>query len=112
MIAVPPGVRVYLACGTTDMRRYAESPVMRSRALEASIALAYQAILPRIISASVGALQHRHELVGNLEFSSLQAERRHGGEGFQFFRWICPKVGLCALEAGVAKPARPCGCRV
>jgi transposase len=23
MIAAPPGVRVYLACGTTDMRRYA-----------------------------------------------------------------------------------------
>ena len=79
---------------------------MRSRALEASIALAYQAILLRIISASVGSLQHRHELVGNLELSSLQAERRHGGEGFQFFRWICPKVGLCALEAGVAKPQR------
>jgi hypothetical protein len=36
----------------------------------------------------------------------LQAERRHGGEGFQFFRWIGPKVGLCALEAGVAKPQR------
>ena len=30
MIALPPGVRVYLACGITDMRNYAESPVMRS----------------------------------------------------------------------------------
>ena len=28
MIALPPGVRVYLACGCTDMRNYAESPVM------------------------------------------------------------------------------------
>ena len=25
MIALPPGVRVYLACGATDMRNYAES---------------------------------------------------------------------------------------
>ena len=24
MIALPPGVRVYLACGVTDMRNYAE----------------------------------------------------------------------------------------
>jgi hypothetical protein len=30
MIALPPGVRVYLACGVTDMRNYAESAVMRS----------------------------------------------------------------------------------
>jgi len=30
MIALASGVQVYLACGTTDMRNYAESPVMRS----------------------------------------------------------------------------------
>jgi len=30
MIAVPSGVRVYLACGVTDMRNYAEWLIMRS----------------------------------------------------------------------------------
>ena len=30
MIPLPPGVRVYLARGVTDMRNYAEFPVMRS----------------------------------------------------------------------------------
>jgi hypothetical protein len=44
---------------------------MRSPALEASIALAYQAILLRIIPASVDSLQHRQEFVRNLELSSL-----------------------------------------
>ena len=77
MIPVPSGVKVWLASGATDMRRYAESPVMRSPAPEASIALAYQAILLRIISASIASLQHCHEFVGGVEFSSLQAERRH-----------------------------------
>ena len=30
MIVLPSGARVWLACGYTDMRNYAESPVMRS----------------------------------------------------------------------------------
>ena len=30
MIVVSPGVRVYLACGITDMRNYAERRLMRS----------------------------------------------------------------------------------
>jgi hypothetical protein len=30
MIAFPAGVRVWLAVGRTDMRRYAECPIMRS----------------------------------------------------------------------------------
>lgn len=30
MVAPPAGVRVFLACGYTDMRRYAECWVMRS----------------------------------------------------------------------------------
>jgi len=30
MIPVPSGVRVWLATGATDMRRYAECPIMRS----------------------------------------------------------------------------------
>jgi hypothetical protein len=30
MITLPSGVRVWLACGVTDMRNYAESSVMRS----------------------------------------------------------------------------------
>jgi hypothetical protein len=30
MIAAPAGVRVWLAAGVTDMRKYAESSVMRS----------------------------------------------------------------------------------
>jgi hypothetical protein len=34
MIALPPGVRVYLACGVTDMLNYAESSVMRSPSAE------------------------------------------------------------------------------
>ena len=43
MIALPPGVRVYLACGVTDMRNYAECLVMRSARLGASIAAVYPA---------------------------------------------------------------------
>ena len=31
MITLPPGVRVYLACGYTDKRNYAECIVMLSR---------------------------------------------------------------------------------
>lgn len=31
MIAIPTGVRVWLAAGHTDMRRYAERQIMRSR---------------------------------------------------------------------------------
>jgi hypothetical protein len=30
MIALAPGLRVYLACGVTDMRKYAGRIVMRS----------------------------------------------------------------------------------
>jgi hypothetical protein len=30
MIAFPAGVRVWLAVGRTDMRRYSECPIMRS----------------------------------------------------------------------------------
>ena len=56
---------------------------MRSLALEASIALICRAKLLRIISASAGSFQHREKFVGDLELASLQAEWRHGGEGFQ-----------------------------
>jgi hypothetical protein len=52
MIAFPSSVRVWLAAGRTDMRRYVESPVMRSAAPEASIALICRAKLLRIILAS------------------------------------------------------------
>jgi hypothetical protein len=34
MIVLPSGVRVWLACGYTDMRNYAESAVMRSPSAE------------------------------------------------------------------------------
>jgi hypothetical protein len=30
MIGPPPGTRVYLACGVTDMRRYVEYTIMQS----------------------------------------------------------------------------------
>ena len=79
---------------------------MRSLALEASIALICRAKLLRIISASAGSFQHREKFVGDLELASLQAEWRHGGEGFQLLGWIGPKVGLGALQAGVAEPQR------
>ena len=49
MITLAPALRVYLACGVTDMRKYAGSPVMRSPAPEAGIAHTFQAILLRII---------------------------------------------------------------
>ena len=52
MIPLPAGVRVWLAVGRTDMRKYAESPVMRSPTPEASIALAFQTILLPIIMTS------------------------------------------------------------
>jgi hypothetical protein len=32
MISLPPGARVWLACGRTDMRNYAEYIIMRSDA--------------------------------------------------------------------------------
>lgn len=67
---LPPADRVYLACGFTDMRNYAERLVMRSARLGASIAAVYQAISLRITSASAGGLQHRHERVGCLEPTS------------------------------------------
>ena len=70
MIALASGVRVYLACGTTDMRNYAECLVMRSARLGASIAAVYPATPLRIISASAGALQHRHQRIRRLEPTS------------------------------------------
>ena len=30
MITIPAGVRIYLACGPTDMRNYAEHTIMQS----------------------------------------------------------------------------------
>ena len=47
MIALPPGVRVYLACGITDMRNYAE---FRSCEFAAIISR-----LPRLIRSSHSA---------------------------------------------------------
>ena len=44
MIPVPSGVRVWLAVGHTDMRRYAECMVMRSSGLPASIVAARWAV--------------------------------------------------------------------
>jgi hypothetical protein len=70
MIALSPAARVYLACGVTDMRNYAECLVMRSARLGASIAAVYPATPLRIISASASGLQHGNERVGHLELSS------------------------------------------
>jgi len=44
MIPVPSGMRVWLATGATDMRRYAECPIMRSPVPEASMALIYRPV--------------------------------------------------------------------
>jgi hypothetical protein len=74
---------------------------MRGAALEARIALICRGKLLRIILASAGS---RQKFVGDLELDSLQAEWRHGGEGFQLLGWIGPKVCLGALQAGVAEP--------
>jgi hypothetical protein len=48
MIALPAGVRVYLACGVTDMRNYAESLVMRSPRQSPGITAVDQVIALRI----------------------------------------------------------------
>ncbi len=42
MIALASGLRVYLACGSTDMRNYAERLVMRSTRLGASITAVFR----------------------------------------------------------------------
>jgi hypothetical protein len=59
MITLAPALRVYLACGVTDMRKYAEPPVMRSPAPKAGIPLAWQAILLCIITTSPRCAPHR-----------------------------------------------------
>ncbi len=89
MIAFPASVRVWLAVGRTDMRRYAEYLVMRSSGPGDSSQAVHRAVPLRIISASAGVLQHRQQLVGHLELSSLQAQRRHGGKGFQLLGRVC-----------------------
>ena len=55
MIALASGVRVYLACGVTDMRNYAECLVMRSARLGASIAVVHPATPLRIITTLLDA---------------------------------------------------------
>ena len=89
MIVPPTNVRVWLANGHTDMRRYAECVVMRSSGPGGSSQAVHRAVPLRIISASTGVPQHRQQLIGHLELSSLQAGRRHCGEGFQFLGRVC-----------------------
>jgi hypothetical protein len=50
MIAPPPGVRIWLAAGATDMRNYAESLVMRSPRQSPGITAVDQVIALRIFS--------------------------------------------------------------
>ncbi len=66
MISAPPGLWVYLACGTTDMRNYAECLVMRSARLGASIAAVYPATPLRITMVLFGA--HRTKENAHAEF--------------------------------------------
>ena len=89
MIPLPSGVRVWLANGHSDMRRYAECLVMRSCGPGGSSQAVHRAVPLRINSASADVPQQRQQLVGHLELSSLQAKRRHGGKGFQLLGRVC-----------------------
>ena len=66
MIALSPAARVYLACGVTDMRNYAECMVMRSASLGANIAAVYPATPLRIITTLLDA--HRIKENAHVEF--------------------------------------------
>ncbi len=67
MIAMPAGMRVWLANGHTDMRRYAECPVMRSVRPGASVARTQSAALLRIITILLDA--HRIKEDAYAEFN-------------------------------------------
>jgi len=98
------GVRVYLACGVTDMRNYAECSVMprprRSR-------FSRRGLRPgslHIILGMADAVQHREELIRCAEATRFEHGRRRRCEGFEFLGGVSPQVDLGALEAGVTKP--------
>ena len=59
---LPPALRVYLACGFTDMRNYAECLVMWSARLGASIAAVYPATPLRITTILFDACRIKEDV--------------------------------------------------
>jgi len=63
MIPIPSGVRVWLATGRTDMRRYAECMIMRSPQQRLACRCGFARVSLRIILGPMAIPQHSDELV-------------------------------------------------
>jgi hypothetical protein len=69
MIPVPAGVRVWIATGHTDMRRYAEHRIMRSPRQRCEHRRGFAGNTLSIILRAARLLQHGDKLVWRPEFA-------------------------------------------
>ena len=90
MIGIPAGSRIYLACGHTDMRNYAECKIMLSPQRPVLHRRGFGRASLHIILGSAALLQHGKELVRRPEPSWLQEWRTHRAERFELFRRVGP----------------------
>jgi hypothetical protein len=104
MISLASGLRIYLACGVTDMRNYVERRIMRSPWQHERAATAFREGLLRIIAGAADAVQHRQQLIRGPEPAALEHRSRGGGKRFEFFCRVCAQIDLSTLQAGVPKP--------
>ncbi len=104
VIALASGLRVYLACGVTDMRNYVEPTIMRcSVGLTEAWTGACECITPHNLGP-LSAAEHSQELVRRSEPSGPEVRCRGGVQRLQFFSRVGPQIGLRALKASVTKP--------
>ena len=105
MIPVSADVKIWIAAGHTDMRRYAARGIMwspgrpgtgRPRTGRISLSIIWM----------VGLLQHGDEFVRRREPPWLEGGPARGCQGFELFGWIGTQVDLGALQTGMAQPQR------
>ena len=106
MIAPGAGVRVYLACGRTDTRNYAEPVIMRSPRRRLPRRHGFRPTSLHIIFRATRVLQHRQEFVGSSEAAPFERRRRNCGKRFELFGRIGTQIDFRALESGMAEPKR------
>ena len=104
MIALTSGLRVYLACGITDMRNYVAHRIMR---IPGRLTKIRTGVCGRSTPHNFGPLlsaEHGQQLVGWSEPAGPEVRRRGCVQRFQFLAGIGSQIGLGALKAGVTKP--------
>ncbi len=101
MIGPPGNVRIYLACGVTDMRNYAERRIMRSAGRLAVTFIGLARSTAPHNSWPSPAAKHGQELVRRPEPAGLEIWRHRYVQRLQFLGGISPQIGFGALKTGV-----------